>query len=140
MRRHLHWWVTLLFLLVLSYDLVVWGAAARLPDVGPHLQISAQREAPLAYAYMYAGGFIDAAVPALDAWGARHAQIALGEGFARIKDNAAVAMDLVFSQTWNADHAILKLCHWGAPVLGICALVLWMRRPKKVSLMGSRRR
>lgn len=140
MRRHLHWWITLLFLLVLAYDLIVWGAAARLPEVGAHLLVSAQREAPLAYVYMRVGSALDEAVPALDAWGERHAEAALGEGFPRIKDDAAVAMDLIFSQTWNPHHAFLKGCHWGAPVLAVLALVFWMRRPKKVSLMGSRRR
>lgn len=140
MRRHLHWWVGILFLLVLSYDFVVWGAAARLPEVGDHLLDSARREAPLAYFYMRVGSAIDAAVPALDDWGQRRAETALAEGFPRIKQDAAVAMDLVFSQTWNAQHFTLKACHWAAPVLAVLALVFWVRRPKKVRMMGSRRR
>lgn len=140
MRSHLHWWIVLLFLLVLGYDFVVWGAAARLPDVGVHLLGSAKREGPLTYFYMSVGSAIDAAVPALDAWGQRHAEAALAEGFPRIKDDPAVSMDLVFSQTWNAHHATLKLCHWAAPALALLALVLWIRRPKKVQMMGSRRR
>jgi hypothetical protein len=140
MRSHLHWWIGLLFLLVLSYDFVVWGAAARLPDVGAHLQDSAHREGPLVYFYMRVGSAIDAAVPALDVWGQRHAEAALAEGFPRIKQDPAVAMDLVFSQTWNAQHLTLKICHWAAPVLAVLALVSWIRRPKKVRLLGSRRR
>jgi hypothetical protein len=28
--------------------------------------------------------------------------------------------------------------YWAAPVFGVIALVLWSRRPKKVSLMGGR--
>jgi hypothetical protein len=139
-KRNLHWWIILLFLFVLGYDLVVWGAAARLPEVGVRLLNSAQREAPLAYAYMRIGSVLDAAAPILDDWGTQHAQMAFSEGFARIKDDPTVAMDLVFSQTWNAQHAILKLCHWAAPVLAVLALVFWMRRPKKVHLMSSRRR
>jgi len=79
-------------------------------------------------------------VPMLDDWGGQHAQTALGEGFARIKDDPTVAMDLIFSQTWNAQSAMLRLCHWAAPALAALALVFWMRRPKKVLLMGSRRR
>lgn len=140
MRRNLHWWITLLFLLVLGYDLIVWGAAARLPDVGTHMLGSAQHEAPLAYAYMRVGSVLDAAAPILDDWGTQHAEMAFGEGLARIKDDPTVAMDLVFSQTWNAQHSVLKLCHWAAPVLAVLAAVFWMRRPKKVHLLGSRRR
>jgi len=140
MRRHLHWWIILLFFVVLGYDLVVWGAAARLPEVGAHLQDSARREAPLVYFYMRVGSIIDAAVPALDAWGQHHAEAALAEGISRIKDDPAISMDLVFSQTWNVHHATLKFCHWAAPMLAVLALVFWIRRPKKVRLMGSRRR
>lgn len=139
MRRHLHAWIGLLFFLVLAYDFVVWGGAARLPEVGTHLQDSARREGPLAYFYMQVGSAIDGAVPALDSWGQRRAEVALAEGFPRIKDDPAVSMDLVFSQTWNIHHATLKFCHWAAPVLAVLALVFWMRRPKKVRLMGSRR-
>lgn len=140
MRRHFHWWIALLFLLVLSYDFVVWGAAARLPEVGAHLQDSARREGPLTYFYMRVGSAIDEAVPALDRWGQYRAESALAEGFPRIKQDAAVAMDLVFSQTWNAQHLTLKVCHWAAPVLAVLALVFWLRRPKKVRMLGSRRR
>ncbi|MDR3385521.1 MAG: hypothetical protein P4L92_00595 [Rudaea sp.] len=140
MKRNLHWWIILLFLLALGYDLVVWGAAARLPEVGPRLLASAQREAALTYAYMRAGSILDAAVPLLDDWGSQRAQMALGEGFARVKDDPRVAMDLVFSQTWNAQHLMLKFCHSAAPVLAVIALVFWVRRPKKIRLMGQRRR
>ena len=139
MRRHLHWVVTLLFLLVLGYDVVIWGAAARLPDVGPHILGSAAQEGPLAYVYMQAGAALDQAVPALDAWGRAHATAAFSAGFERIKAEPTIAMDLIFSNTWNSQHAMLKFCHWAAPALGLLSLVLWIRRPKKVHLMGSRR-
>jgi len=141
MRRFLHWYVVALFLLVLLYDCVVWGAAARLPDdVGKNLLNSAQREAPLAYAYMRAGMLLDGAVPTFDEWGQRHATAALSDGFVRIKEDPTVSMDLVFSQTWNAQHATLKFCHWAAPVLALLSVVFWLRRPKKVSLISGRRR
>ena len=140
MRRYLHWWIGLLFLTVLGYDFVVWGAAARLPEVGTHLQDSARREGPLVYFYMRVGSAIDAAVPALDDWGQRRAATAFSEGFSRIKQDPAVAMDLIFSQTWNAQHLTLKVCHWAALALAALALVFWVRRPKKVRMLGSRRR
>jgi hypothetical protein len=139
MRARLHWYAIGLFLIVLAYDCIVWGAASRLPDVGPHLLASAQGEAPLVYSYMRVGSVMDQAVPALDSWGQRHASAALSEGFARINDNPRVAMDLVFSRTWNSQHATLKTMHWAAPVLAVISLVLWLRRPKKVALIGRRR-
>ena len=138
MKRHWHWWFTLLFVWALAYDLAVWGAAAHLPDVGVHLQVSAQRQALLANIYMSVGGKLDAAVPFFDDWGTQRAQTALSQGFARIKEDPMVSMDLIFSNTWNTTHATLKFMYWAAPVFGLIALVLWSRRPKKISLMGGR--
>jgi hypothetical protein len=138
MKRHWHWWVTLLFVWALAYDLVVWGAAARLPEVGLYLQSSAQRQALLANIYMSAGEALDNAVPILDDWGTQRAQAALSAGFERIKQDPMVSMDLVFSNTWNSTHATLKFMYWAAPVFGVIALLLWSRRPKKISLVGGR--
>jgi hypothetical protein len=138
MKRHWHWWVTLLFVWALAYDLVVWGAAGRLPDIGTHLQSSAQRQAVLANIYMSAGGALDDAVPILGDWGTQRAQTALADGRERIMEDPMVAMDLIFSNTWNSTHAMLKIMYWAAPVLGVIAVLLWSRRPKKVSLMGRR--
>lgn len=140
MKKHLYPWIALLFVLALGFDLIVWGAAARLPEIGPKLLLSAQREAPLVDFYMRVGSVVDAAVPMLDGWGSAYAKGALSEGFDRIKGDPSVAMDLIFSQSWNTHHALLKFLDWAAPALGVLALVLWIRRPKKVSLMGSRRR
>jgi hypothetical protein len=138
MKKHLHWWVLALFVWALTYDLVIWGAAARLPDVGGQLRVSAQRNALLATIYMAGGNALDAAVPALEDWGTQHAQNALGDGMSRIKDDPNVAMDLIFSQTWNSSHFWLKLMYWAAPVLGLIALVAWSRRPKKIHMMGGK--
>jgi hypothetical protein len=138
MSKRLHWILLLLFVWALAYDLVVWGAAARLPDIGDKLRVSAQRNALLATMYMAGGDALDAAVPVLEDWGAQRAQAALQTGAQRIKDDPNVAMDLIFSQTWNATHAFLKFMYWAAPVLGVLFLAAWARRPKKISLMGRR--
>ena len=138
MMKRLHWVLLALFVWALAYDLVVWGAAGHLPDIGDKLRISAQRNALLATIYMAGGDALDTAVPALQTWGAQRAQAALELGMQRIKDDPNVAMDLIFSQNWNSTHAMLKLMYWAAPVLGLLALVAWSRRPKKVSLIGGR--
>jgi hypothetical protein len=33
---------------------------------------------------------------------------------------------------------MLKIMYWAAPVFGVIALVLWSRRPKRISLVGRR--
>jgi hypothetical protein len=138
MKKHLHWVSFLLFAWALGYDLVVWGGAAHLADVGDKLRVSAQRNALLGTIYITAGDALDNAVPFLDDWGKQRAQTALEAGIPRIKDDPNVAMDLIFSQTWNATHGVLKFAYWAAPVLGFITLVLFARRPKKIHMMGGR--
>ena len=138
MRKYWHWVFTLLFVWALAYDLAVWGAAANLPDIGGALRSSAQRQALLAHIYMSAGAELDAALPVMADWGGQRAQTALAPGFERIKEDPMVSMDLIFSNSWNSTHIMLKYMYWAAPLFGIIALVLWSRRPKKVSLMGRR--
>jgi len=138
MMKRLHWILLLLFVWALGYDLVIWGAAGRLPEIGDKLRVSAQRNALLATVYMAGGDALVAVVPALEDWGAQHAQTAFELGVARIRDDPNVAMDLIFSQTWNATHAFLKFMYWAAPVFGIAFLIAWSRRPKKISLIGGR--
>jgi hypothetical protein len=138
MKKYGHWLATVLFLIALAYDVIVWGAAARIPDIGEKLQTSVHREALLANVYMSVGMPLVAAVPALEAWGANTFRAAVSEGFPRIHEDPSVAVDLIFSQTWNAKHRTLKIIYWAAPVLALIALFLWSRRPKKVSLMGRR--
>jgi hypothetical protein len=138
MKKYMHWWFTLLFLIAFAYDAILWGAAARIPDIGEKLQKSAHREALLASVYMSVGMPLVAAVPFLETWGAGTFQDAISEGFPRIHDDPSVAMDLIFTQTWNAKHRTLKIVYWAAPILALIALILWVRRPKKISLMGRR--
>jgi hypothetical protein len=78
------------------------------------------------------------AVSPLETWGADTFQDAIAEGLPRIHDDPSVAIDLIFTQTWNAKHRTLKIVYWAAPVLAVIALILWVRRPKKISLMGRR--
>ena len=138
MMKHLHSILLLLFAWALAYDLAIWGAIGHLPDLGDKLRAAAQRSALLATMYMAGGDVLDTAVPFFDDWGTQRAQSALETGIPRMKDDPNVAMDLIFSQTWNGTHAFLKFMYWAAPVLGLAFLVAWARRPKKISLMGRR--
>ena len=140
MKRHLHVIALVLFLSSLFYNLLVWGAAPLLPDVGEAIASSARREAPLAATYITLGSPIDRAVPALQAFGERRLVAALGDGFERIDADSTVAMDLIFSNTWNGQHRWLKTMFWVSPLLLVLTLVLWMRRPRKVHALGGARR
>jgi hypothetical protein len=138
MKRRLHLIAIILFFLCFAYDLVVWGALPLLPDVGPSIVQSANREAPMAAAYIGLGRFIDGAVPALQAFGERAMTDAIGAGFERIRGDSTVAMDLIFNTTWNVQHRWLKTAYWAAPFFLLLAVVLWSRRPKQVKTLGRR--
>ena len=69
MKRNLHVIALVLFLLSFGYNLLVWGAAPLVPEVGDAIANSARREAPLAATYIALGSPIDAAVPAFKASG-----------------------------------------------------------------------
>jgi hypothetical protein len=140
MRRNLHLIALVLFLVSLGYNLLVWGAVPLLPEVGDAIAGSARREAPLAATYIALGSPIDAVVPGLQAFGERRLTAALGEGFERIDADSTVAMDLIFSTTWNVQHRWLKTMFWLAPLLLLVTFVLWLRRPRKVRALGGSRR
>ena len=139
MKRRLHLIAMTLFFICLAYDIVVWGALPQLPGVGVSITASAQREAPLALAYITLGRVVDAAAPSLQAFGAKRLTAALGDGFVRIGEDPEVAMDLIFSTTWNAAHRWLKTMYWAAPLFFVLSLLLWWRRPRQVSALGRRR-
>ena len=139
MKRRLHLIALILFVLSLLYDIVVWGAAPSLPDVGDAIVGSANREAPLAATYIFLGRGIDAGVPLLRTFGEARLTGALGEGFERIRNDSTVAMDLIFGTTWNFQHRWLKTVYWAAPIFLLFAIVLWTRKPKQVRSLGGRR-
>jgi hypothetical protein len=132
MKARLHVFALVLFVFCLLYDLVVWGSVRLLPEVGSAIADSAHREAPLATAYIVVGGVLDGMLPSLGSFGESVLSAAWGEGFARIREDPGVAMDLIFSSRWNVAHGWLKTMYWATPVLLVVTLILWLRKPKPV--------
>ena len=138
MRRHLHTIVLVIFVLALFLDCVLWGAVEDLPDVGAQIARSAHSEAVLASAYLFLGGYLDSAVSTLHGFGASVMTNALSPAFARIIEAPNLAMDLIFSSTFNSTHRWVKGLYWAPPVLFVLYVVLWALRPKTVKLIPSR--
>ncbi len=138
MTKHLHVIAFVLFLFVLGFNLIVWGAVPSLPDVGADIERSAGKEAMFASAYIALGRHIDTAMPALENYGAMIMTTALSPAFDRIRENPNLAMDLILSARYNRSHGWLRFCYWAAPVLLLLSGLLWVFRPKKVRLIGSR--
>ena len=135
MKSRLHVLAVVLFVASLLYNVIVWGGVRQLPEVGPAIAESAQREAPLAATYIALGGIVDSAMPSLGSFGSARLADAFGEGFEQIREDPTVAMDLVFGTTWNATHRWLKTMYWATPVFLLMALIFWARRPKQVRVM-----
>jgi len=138
MKRNAHVVALVLFVVFLLYDIVVWGALAAIPDVGEAIIASANREAPLAATYVLLGTPLDAAVPALQSFGADRLMDAFSEGFPRIKADGTVAMDLIFHTTWNVQHRWIRFAYWMPPLLLLLTAWLWWRRPRKISTFSRR--
>lgn len=139
MNRHWHVIALVLFVSCSLYDIVVWGSLPLIPEVGESIVESANREAPVAATYILLGRQLDAALPALQAFGEARLAAAFSEGFPRIRVDSTVAMDLIFNTTWNAEHRWLKTMYWLPPLLLIVTAVLWWRRPRKITTLGRRR-
>jgi len=132
MKSQLHVIAMVLFAICFLYDIVVWGGVPALPKVGGHIADSARREAPIAATYIAIGSPLDTAVPSLGDYAYAVLTEGFSEGFDRIREDPTVAMDLIFSTTWNPTHRWIKAMYWGAPVMLLVTTILWFRRPKAV--------
>ena len=132
MKSQLHVIAIVLFAICFLYDIVIWGGVTSLPAVGVGIADSAHREAPLATTYIAIGTPLDEAMPSLRDYATARLGEAFAEGFDRIRDDPTVAMDLIFSSTWNATHRLIKTMYWGAPLMLLLSAILWVRRPKPV--------
>ncbi|MEO7324792.1 MAG: hypothetical protein ABIW82_08185 [Dokdonella sp.] len=138
MKRRLYMIALALFVVSLLYDLVVWGSLPLLPGVGASIADSAGREAPIATTYIALGHYVDATIPALQAFGQQQMIAAVGEGFERIRGDSTVAMDLIFNTTWNTQHRWLKTMYWAPLFFLVLTLIFWVRRPRQVRTLGRR--
>ena len=139
MKRRLHLIALVLFVLTFAYDLVVWGALPRLPELGAPIVASARHEAILATTYLTLGSPLDGAVPTLQAFGEKRLRDAFEEGFAGIERDDTAAMDVIFHETWNTQHRWLKLMYWAPPLFLVLTVLLWTRKPRQVRAFSGRR-
>jgi hypothetical protein len=140
MRKYLHLIATVLFVLALLWQCLFWGGASTLPDTGPIVRRSAMREAPLVAALLVTGETLGKIVPALGDLGRSWADKALGPATDRLKADPDVAMDFIFGQPLNSAQRVATRGVYALPVLLVLAVIAWLRRPRQVRMLGSRRR
>lgn len=131
-HKLLHWIVIALFVLTLAVNLVAWGGLAEHPELGSGVVRSAQREGPLATAYIFGG-------MALSNLGMREfnrdfADRRFGDLYPRLKGNTEAAMDIIDNERSTA----MALAHYGTPVLLLLAIVLSWLRPEPIHMVGGR--
>jgi hypothetical protein len=128
-----HSWALLILVLALVVDLLAFGGLARVPEIGPICRESASREAPIAWTYMTVGSAA-ATLPGVDAVAEALALNAFGGAFDTIRAQPGAAMDLIETPNYGYVHSLVKACWWGAPVLLLLWIVLFLRRTPDVHL------
>ena len=121
------------FVLLLSYDLFLWGGLSRTASLGPVIVEASQREVSLASVYLPVGRQLTGLVGARAA--ADLAQSTFGSLEPRLLANRAAAMDTLLSGL----PTLPRLGYYGAPVLLLLFLLLFWRRPRGVHMIGARR-
>lgn len=133
MKGKLHIITGLAFLLVLFFNLTVWGGVKDIPEVGAKIRAVAQTQAPMVITYMFLGEQLDRAVPPLGRFGTDYATQAFEPVLQRIKDDPNIAVLALFD---SSGASSIRFLFWLCPVLLLLFLVFWSRRPRKISLMG----
>lgn len=139
MRKYLHLIAAALFVVTLFWQCLFWGGASTLPETGPIVRRSAMREAPLVAGLIVAGELVGKAVPALGDLGRGWAGKALDPAVERLRADPNVAMDLIFGESLNSTQRLATRGVYALPVLLLLAVIAWLRRPRQVRMLGSRR-
>jgi hypothetical protein len=136
-KRHRHWFVLVLFLLVFLNSAVTWGGLLRHPTMGPAALDAARREAPLVLLYMRSGELLADYGLFVDS-GRRMAERAFGAAEERVRASPRAAIDILTGDALGMSHRWLKFSHWAAPLLLVLFLVLLAIRPRAVHMFGPR--
>lgn len=131
MKLRVFQWLFGLFLPVLATALYGWGGLTQVADLGPIAELSAKREGALTWTYMQGGRWL------IDTVGGQAAAAAHGEALfapARdsLRDNPAIAMDVLHREHFGFQHQLLLWSHWGAPLFWVATLVAYALRQKAV--------
>lgn len=134
MKRYLHVVATVIFVLLLCDQWLVWGGLGRAPQVGPVMLEAADREVGLASVHVLVGQWLVHSAgldeSAIDAATRRFDAV-----IPHLLSNPDAALETVTMQMpWS-----VRLGYYGAPIMLLVALVLWWRRPRTVHLVKVRR-
>ena len=116
-----------------AYDLFAWGGLGLTPKLGEQLRQDANLHSPLAATYLAVGGFVVEKVNRVDLareFAARRfpTMSSADETDRRHVLEAALAAQLPFG-TYS---------YYGAPLLGLLSLALYLRRQKPIRSFGGR--
>jgi len=125
------------FIGTLAFNSWAWGGSTFLPEIGPIIQTSAEREAPLVQTYVFLGR------QGITLAGAEtSARVAAEERFGpareRLLSEPALAMDDLFNESYSSGLAWLIRLHWVPPIALLLFLIGWWRRPRQVQTIRRR--
>lgn len=133
MKGKLHVLVGIAVVLMLAWDLYLWGGLTRAPDIGPLALEATRREVSLAAIYAPTGRAM------LDVTGLTpRAAAEAAETFAPVRErllaNPPAAMETLIEDMPSS----ARISYYGAPALFLLFCLLWWRRPRGVHMMGRR--
>lgn len=132
MIRLLGWLLPLLLVLLLLVDLAFWDGVRNGP-AGPHTLRSAQKEAPLALAYMHAGGALFGSL-GLSGWTESFAERRVGQAYAEVAATPEAASDILMdSLSW-----VMRASHLAPPLLLLAWGLWYLLRPRQVRTIRRR--
>lgn len=119
----------LLCLLFLLLDLYAWAGLSRDPEVGVAVSRSIEREGALAWVYASAGRPLVATL-GVEQGAIRFAGRHFDAAREAVAANPEAAMDLIGQHM----GLLMRVMHYGAPLLGLLWLLLWWRRPRELKM------
>lgn len=130
-------WLAVAAFAMLTIDVMAFGGATLIPDVGKPAAKQARNEQPLTHTYMAIGRGLVEAAPALRGPALGLAEAVWKDAIPVMREQPRTAAARMFDSGRGVLYDLVRLSFWGGPLGLLVALVGWVRRPRQVSLMGS---
>lgn len=119
-------------LFALAFDLLALGAAGQ---SHPAVAAQARAESPLAHTYVVLGRHLVGERGGLREVGDSLAEAAFGNAWEAVEAQPDVALDTLYAAARGKAATVARLAYWGAPVLLVLFVPLFIFRERKVQLI-----
>lgn len=118
----------------LAFNMLALGAAAR---AHPAIAAQARAESPLAQTYIVLDRYLRGETPYLAGLANGLANAAFGAAWPAVEAQPELALDSLYADARGKTAAFARAAYWGAPILLLLALVLYVARDRQVRLIST---